>query len=476
MSETAAAERAKPRGGLFRRILATFLATAVTSAVVAAVAGYTFAARFSSEWVGEVVEAIESHREAFAEAGSDQAALADITVALGLQLDAQVGLYSRRGQKLVGDGPARLPVHLRERRRELREGNPVIFRRQRFEPPAVLYALSDARTGKIASVVGVLPRPGSQFAVPLLAVGVMLLVLGGGAWIISRSLVRRLARIEVGADRIAHGELRHRIPLDTETPRDELDHLARAFNEMSEKIEALLQGQRTLLANVSHELRTPIARMKVLVEILQERVTTLRERGDASRPVQRLDQGLHDLELDIDEIEALISDLLTSGRLELRHGAGGAVQVRRIELMPLVQRVAAKVGARVDPPAHDPPLELDADELLLERLLSNLLANARRACPAGELSVLTRAVGEAIEIAVEDEGAGVDPAHRETIFEPFTRLDDARDRDRGGVGLGLYLCRQICGWHRGTIEVTDRADGAAGARFVVRLPRQHPAA
>lgn len=475
MSDPSPAEPSKRRGGLFRRILATFLASAVISAVVAAVAGYTFAARYSSEWVGEVVEAIDLSRDRFAEAGGDEAVLAEITTELGQELDAQVGLFSRRGQKLVGEGPPRLPAHLRERRRELREGNPVIFRQQRFQPPAVLYALSDPSSGKIQHVVGVLPRPGAQIGVPLVAVAMMLTVLGLGAWVISRSLVRRLARIEVGADQIARGQLRHRIPLDTPTPRDELDHLAGAFNEMSEKIEALLHGQRALLANVSHELRTPIARMKVLVEILQERVTMLRERGDSSRPVQRLDQGLRDLALDIDEVEALISDLLTSGRLELRHGSGVAVQGRRVELGPLLRRVAAKVDARVELPSAE-ELELDADELLLERLLSNLLANARRACPSGQLSISARAIGGEIELAVQDEGTGVDPAHRETIFEPFTRLDDARDRDRGGVGLGLYLCRQICGWHQGTIEVTDRLDGASGARFVVRLPMRHAAA
>jgi signal transduction histidine kinase len=108
--------------------------------------------------------------------------------------------------------------------------------------------------------------------------------------------------------------------------------------------------------------------------------------------------------------------------------------------------------------------------------LSNLLANARRACPAGRITVSAKARGEVLELAVEDEGPGVDPRHRETIFEPFTRLDEARDRDRGGVGLGLYLCQQICRSHHGTIEVQDRTDGARGARFVVRLPLRRAAA
>ena len=105
-----------------------------------------------------------------------------------------------------------------------------------------------------------------------------------------------------------------------------------------------------------------------------------------------------------------------------------------------------------------------------EQQLSNLLANGRRACPDGEIVVAARDTGGGVEITVTDEGPGVPAEHREEIFEPFRRLDAARDRDRGGVGLGLYLSRQICVAHGGSIEVQDRPDGASGAHFVVTLP------
>lgn len=462
---------ARRRGGLFRRILVMVLGTAVAAALLAAVAGYTFAARFSSEWVGEVVDAIDARAESLRAAGDDEQAIAAVMAELGAELDAEVGLYGKRGRKLAGEGPPHLPGDLRERRHELREGNPVVFRPSRFSPPGVIYGLSDPTTGRLSGTVGVMPRPGFRLAVPLVSVAVMLLVLGIGAWVLSRSLARRLGRIEASADRIARGELRHRIALPAGAPRDELDQLAGAFNEMAAKVEALLQGQRTLLANVSHELRTPIARMKVLLEILAERVAMLRDRGDDSRPVQRLDQGLRDLGLDVAEVEALISDLLTSGRLELRHEAA-ATQRGPVDVPALLRRTAAKVGAEVEVTGEP---ALVGDELLLERLLSNLLANARRACPHGTITASAQARGDALELVVQDEGPGVPPQHRETIFEPFTRLDEARDRDRGGVGLGLYLCRQICRSHGGSLEVTDRADGASGARFVARLP-QRPAA
>jgi len=472
-----------PRGGLFARILLTFVATALASALVAAVAGYTFAGRFSAGWIAEVEEVIEQHASELQAAYGDDAAMTEIIGRMGAQLDARVGVYRRKGHRILGSGPPHLPPGAGPRRRELRRGTPVVVRTKGLEPPMVLYGVPDAdpRHDRIAGIVAVTAHGRMRLLVPGLALALMLPVLGGGAWVLSRSLIRRLARIEASAGRIARGDLQHRIALEADAPRDELDQLAGAFNEMAQKVEALLQGQRTLLANVSHELRTPIARMKVLVEILQERVEMLKDRGDASRPVARLDEGLGDMGRDIDEVESLISDLLTSGRLELRHGAGGAVQASRFEVDALLHRVADKVEARVEPVGE---ITLEADELLVERLLSNLLANARRACPEGELTIaagVDEAMDEAVDeamvvIEVEDEGPGVAPEDREAIFEPFTRLDDARDRDRGGVGLGLYLCRQICRSHGGTIEATGRRDGARGARFVVRLPLRRPTA
>ncbi len=469
---TAGGERRR-RGGLFTRIFATFVVTALASAVVAAVAGYSFAARFSSEWVADVEEQFDQFGPQLQAAVGDDAALHALTEQMGRQLDATVGVYGDRGVKILGEGPNRLPRGNRGRRRELRSGKPVVFRRGRMAPPGVVYGLFEPGTERIIARVGVLPRPGFRLLVPLMALALMLPVLGGGAWIISRSLARRLARLEASADQIAGGDLQHRIAMPQGAPRDELDQLGAAFNEMAHKVDALLQGQRTLLANVSHELRTPIARMKVLIEILQERVETLRAGGDESRPVQRLDKGLRDLGIDVTEVETLISDLLTSGRLELRHGAAAALQSHAVDVAALLDRVAAKVDAQVELTGTP---RLQADELLIERLLSNLLANARRACPDGVLTVRAAEHEGIVQLVVQDEGPGVDPEHRETIFEPFTRLDEARDRDRGGVGLGLYLCRQICLSHNGSIEVTSRPDGAPGAHFVVRLPIGDPQA
>jgi signal transduction histidine kinase len=290
-------------------------------------------------------------------------------------------------------------------------------------------------------------------------------VLGGGAWLLARGLTRRLATLERDTTLFAGGDLAHRSSLVDDAPRDEIDQLAVAFNDMAGKIESLLNGQRTLLANVSHELRTPIARMRVLAEILQERIEQSARPDDAN--LQRIEKGLVEMNEDLAEVEVLINDLLTSGRLEL--GRDGVLQRGPIRVTSFLDRLARRFDATVTCDPAD--LELEADQLLLERLLSNLLGNARRACPDGTVSLACVAEGDTVLFSVEDEGPGIPPEDREIIFEPFARLDGARDRDRGGVGLGLHLCRQIALAHGGTIRAEGRRDGKRGARMVVRIPR-----
>lgn len=456
-------------GGLFRRIFATFVVTVVVSAVVSAVGAYAFATRFSTDWVADTMVVVDEHRDSLAAELDDPAALQDRLDAVSATLGSRVAIYGRRGHVVAGDGPPRLPEGLRARRRELRSGHPVVFREGRLRGPGLAVGLFQGERRRPTALLVIFPGGRPRLGLPLVSLALVLAVLGGGAWILSRSLAQRLHHLETSAGRIARGELRHRVAVPP-APVDEIDEVGLAFNEMAAKVEALLHGQKTLLANVSHELRTPIARIKVLLELLQERVDASDPSEDPRLP--RVRRGLVEMGEDVVEIETLISDLLTSGRLELREDAGASLQSEAVDLPALMDKVAAKFGAEIE---GEPAPTLVADALLLERLLSNLLANARRACPEGRLTIGARDVGDGLcELHVTDEGPGVPAADRETIFEPFRRLDAARDRDRGGVGLGLYLCRQVCAAHGGTIAVHERPDGRPGAHFVVRLPSAGP--
>jgi signal transduction histidine kinase len=502
---------------LFLRIYATFVVSVLAFAALVAL---LVAAAFSSwgdERVSELVEQLDGHGPAFAHAVStrDEAELRTIIDTLEADLDARVLVHPRmRGRRLGppliapnhAGGPPPPPIHdhplTKFETHRLRRGLPIVRRHGLGAPTVGVplfehgFALADEpeleeddeheadlqadQHGRFIALVVIEPTHDPHRRI--LALGVLLLVaLAGGAWVLARSLTSRLAKLERSTRALAGGELSHRAEIThrgagtsrtgavSPEPRDEIDRLALAFNEMADRLEALLTGQRTLLANVSHELRTPIARTKVLVEILGERIESMRSAEQAGEPhgsedLARLERGLQEMQQDIAEVEALIRDLLTSGRLEL--GRDRALVLEPIELGPLCEEAAARFGARVE---CEPALTLQGDRMLLDRMLKNLLGNARRACPDGDVVIRGKREVDALVLEVEDEGPGIDKSERSIIFEPFARLDAARDRDQGGVGLGLYLCRQIAQAHHGTIRAFGRLDGARGARFVVRL-------
>jgi len=464
-----ATERRSP-SGLFRRIYLTFVVAALGAAIVAALGAWFFANQARQRWVGTTLEVLVDEHDALLALLHDTGALEEHADALSEKLDAHVSIYDATGQRLAGDGPAQ-PRRARRWVARTEHGQPVV---QRNAPghTSVLVPLVEPTRGDTIAIVHVVPDERGRGAPVFVSAVVTLLLLGLGAWSLSRSFTRRIGRLERSAERIARGELSHRVRLDADPPEDEIDELGVAFNQMADRVQSLLVGQQTLLANVSHELRTPIARIKVLLELLEDRLEALRPTVPSGgvAHVDRLHRGLAEMVRDTKEIETLIGDLLTSGRLELRPGDDAGLDTGPVELRTACRRMAERFGATVECPT----ITIIADEMLLERLLSNLLANARRACPERPVRIGVEVSDRVVTIVVEDEGPGIPAQHRESIFEPFRRLDAARSRDQGGVGLGLYLCRQIARAHGGDVVAQERPDGKPGARMVVTLERTRP--
>jgi signal transduction histidine kinase len=453
---------------LFRRIYGTFVATVLLAAALVGVGGWLVARALGSEWVGDALESIGDQNDELVALLDEPVRLEQRVAGLGEELGTRIAVYGDDGTRLAGDGPERIPPRVHRHQRKLERGRPVVQRNKPLERPIVLAPLVDPDSGEVVAVVHVAGRPNPRLRMGLLLLAGVLGVLAAGAAGLSRWLVRRIAALEHGVGRIAGGELQHRVAVPARLG-DEIDELGAAVNEMARRLELLVAGQRTLLANVSHELRTPLSRIKVLLEILEERLDVLATAAREGEPqLQRVRAGLAEMATDVAEIETLIGDLLTSGRLELSAGEGKQLDLAPSAIATLLARVGARFDARVDAPAD---LLVHGDELLLERLFSNLFANARRACPNGRIDAIARREGERVVVRVQDEGPGIAPEQREAVFEPFRRLDDARSRDKGGVGLGLHLCRQIARAHGGEIAAEARADGRAGASLVVRLPR-----
>jgi two-component system, OmpR family, sensor kinase len=279
--------------------------------------------------------------------------------------------------------------------------------------------------------------------------GVIALAVALGSYPVVRRLTQRLEGLRRSVERWGAGDLRARVAVQG---HDEVAFLGRRFNVAADRVEALVQSHKSLLANASHELRSPLARIRMGIELMH------------SAPSAALNA---ELARNINELDALIDEILLASRLDAaQHSA--AVDLGSTDQVDVVA-LAAEECARLNVPLHceSHDLQLHGVPRLLRRLMRNLLENANR-YGGGEVQMRLRAggTGGAVEIEVCDRGPGVPEAERERIFEPFYRSSHASERD-GGVGLGLALVRSIAQSHGGTVRCQGRDGG--GACFVVRL-------
>jgi signal transduction histidine kinase len=274
---------------------------------------------------------------------------------------------------------------------------------------------------------------------------------GIAAYPVVRRLTRELERLESSVVALGAGDLSSRAKIEG---RDEVARLAASFNLAADRIEQLIQSNKSLLANASHELRSPLGRLRMGLEAVQGSVPAA-SREELARNIRELDQ--------------LIEEILLASRLEAQGGDQAAFE--HVDLLALAAEECAMTGAEITTfPAEG--AQVSADPRLLRRLIRNLLENAKRYGAGSPVDVALRSTAAAMEIDVLDRGPGVPPAEREHIFEPFYRPPGTRERD-GSVGLGLSLTRQIAKRHGGTVVCLPRDGG--GSCFRISLPRSRGA-
>ncbi len=275
---------------------------------------------------------------------------------------------------------------------------------------------------------------------------------------VARRLTQRLEALQRGVQRWGEGDLSARLP---EGGQDEVADLSRRFNAAAERVQslmasqaALLQSQKSLLANASHELRSPLARIRMAVELS----------GTQGSPAAR-----DEIQRSITELDQLVDEILLASRLDAREADIGTVE--SVDLIGLLAEECARVGAVFELPEGTGEVVVPGVARLLRRAVRNLLENAvrhgRRTGHAEVVAQLSLEGGYAV-LHIDDRGPGVPPDQRERIFEPFYRLPGASERE-GGVGLGLALVRQIAARHGGSVACDNREGG--GARFTLRLPK-----
>lgn len=296
----------------------------------------------------------------------------------------------------------------------------------------------------------------------MVASGLLILVLG--AIVTARYIVRPIDRLAKTARDLGAGDLSARSRL---ARSDEIGELGHRFDEMADRIQILMRSEKELFANIAHELRTPLSRIGVALDLATE--------GDATAARA----SLAEIAVDVSELETIIDDILSTLRFEIadRDGLVAQLPLRRAQVSADTVARAAEERMRSRHPnrpfdvtiAGDLPM-VDVDQVLVRRVLDNLLENAHKYSPDPDAKITLDAkrAGDRVVYTVRDRGAGIPAEDLPMVFAAFFRGERSRSRETGGVGLGLTLAKRIVDAHAGTIEVDSTL--GAGTTVTVTLP------
>jgi two-component system osmolarity sensor histidine kinase EnvZ len=282
---------------------------------------------------------------------------------------------------------------------------------------------------------------GSSFAYVLAQVGLAMVLFGLAIWFMRRELVP-IEHLGVAADALGKGRDVPDFAFSGGTR--EVRNAATAFQTMRIRLQRSIQQRTEMLAGVSHDLRTPLTRMKLSLAMLPD-----------SPETKELDDDLGDMQRMIE------------GYLAFARGEGDE-EPAPCDLSEILEDVAA--GARRDNADVSMDWQGDMNVVLrpiaIKRCITNLVSNALRHGTRAEIRAMRGKTS--VEITVDDDGPGIPEERREDVFRPFVRLDESRNVDTGGSGLGLTIARDIARSHGGDVSLGTSPLG--GLRVVVRLP------
>jgi signal transduction histidine kinase len=273
-----------------------------------------------------------------------------------------------------------------------------------------------------------------------------------GLWL--RPLLRDLDTITASTRSFAAD---YRDPQRTAPTVSNLTELAENFDAMSERLSALIQGQKELTSALSHEMRTPLARIRFALAVIGDKLS------DADR------EELAAINDDVQEIDRLIATMLNYARLD---HPDTRMDWQDTDAAAWLQQTVEKSrlpGIDVHVHAED-VTRLRMDPRLMTLALSNLLVNACRHAKSRVDVWLGRRNG-AYRLQVDDDGDGIPEPDRERVFKAFTRLDGSRSRNTGGSGLGLAIVARIASLHGGEASA-GHADTLGGARMTLTWPNK----
>ena len=238
-------------------------------------------------------------------------------------------------------------------------------------------------------------------------------------------------------------------PLPEDGDAESLD-AARAFNRMAARIRRFVHDRTFMLTAIGHDLRTPITRLKLRAEWMED------------------EEQQRKMLADLDELEGMVAATLAFGRADATTEAPAAINLAEL-LRTILEEAQDARPHLAESCIYDGPAQLTvrARPVAMKRALTNLVLNALN-YGGNVLASLPPPRNALVTILVEDDGPGIPPADLERVFEPFQRLEDSRNRETGGTGLGLPIARNILRGHGGDVVLVNRAQG--GIKAVVTLP------
>ncbi|QOL26783.1 phosphate ABC transporter permease family protein [Thalassotalea sp. LPB0316] len=300
-------------------------------------------------------------------------------------------------------------------------------------------------------------HPGWFIAIILTISALLCLVM---AW----TLNKPLKALQQTVQQMASGDLSARVA-NADKRHDEVGKLSQDINHMAEQVDSLVSSQKRLLADISHELRSPLARLQIAIGIAQQ------SSADSMSEAQL--SSLTRIEKEADEIETMISQVLALSRLEANQQQQAFEQVN---LSSLVSQLCQDAQFEADAQSKalvcqvKPGIELNGDGQLLSRAFENLIRNAIKYAQQ-TIQVVLEEEDKTIHFFVQDDGGGVNDEEIDKIFTPFYRASASRNRQSGGVGLGLAITRSAISAHNGSVTAENAEP--QGLKVSVRLPKVH---
>ncbi|KQY95087.1 histidine kinase [Caulobacter sp. Root1455] len=275
----------------------------------------------------------------------------------------------------------------------------------------------------------------------LLILALSVLCVSPLAWLFARRLSGPISAFAGAAERLGRDPRAAPLALHGSS---EVIAAANAFNMMQERLRRYVEDRTAMIGAVAHDLRTPLTRLRFRIEAVPDDVRAK-------------------LASDIDQMEAMIAATMAFVRDTTR-----PAERTKLELASLLESIideAAETGGRASVELGE-KIIIDGDPVALRRLLTNLVENGLKY--GGAVQGRVRAEGHLAVIEIDDNGPGIAPAELDRVFEPFFRSEPSRNRETGGIGLGLAVVRSVARAHGGDVTLHNRPEGGLRAR--VELP------